>query len=161
MYFKSTYKDIHRLFKYSALKQYNFEIKLPISHQEMGVKIDNLKEKILHIPKAPFVHVNTLGFTLVCQPEGLFYAEDKKNSCILIKPFAEEAIRSIAKKCDIIIFSRKKKSTLETFVREAGNLPIKSILDKSFITYREGKKIKDLAKLGVNLDRTIVLDINH
>lgn len=46
-------------------------------------------------------------------------------------------------------------------MREVGDLPLKGILDRSYMTFREGKKIKDLSKLGVSLDKTIVLDLNY
>ena len=75
--------------KTSALsKLFMFDAKSSSCYAQLKESTDAVKEKLLHIPKPPFLNFDNNNYTIVCDPEGLFYSEDKKNTCIIIKPYA-------------------------------------------------------------------------
>jgi TFIIF-interacting CTD phosphatase-like protein len=69
-------------------------------------------------------------------------------------------IKKLTERCEVVIFSRRREKSLAAFVKEIGVELFAGVLDRSFMTFREGKKIKDLDKLGINLNKTIILDLN-
>ena len=123
--------------------------------------MNKLKNRMLGIPIPPFISEINEGYNLIIDPQGMFYTQDPKNTCIVMKPFAQNVIKKMGELCNLIIFTRKRQKYIEPFLRETGYVKFDGIFDRSYETYRSGRKVKDIQKLGLNVEKTLVLDMNY
>jgi hypothetical protein len=129
-----------------VLRKYDLELKATanFNHRELVAKTGLLKWSMLEQPIAPFVDAALDDYYFVVDPEGIFYTEDKRNSCVILKPFAQTIMSRLAQLCKIVVFTRKRVANVEPFIKEMADFPLAGVLDRSYEAYRSGRRIKDL-----------------
>lgn len=81
---------------------------MPLTHEEVINKTNSLKLIMLRIPIPPYLTLNVGGYYLVIDPEGIFYTEDMKKTCIYLKSYTEHILKALAALCHIILFSKRR-----------------------------------------------------
>ena len=141
-----------------------FQYGLGFKEHHLLAQLENKwRHIVFDIPLSPFLPPSKTkkNFLLLLEPIGILYKYNKKEEYLLVDPQSSNFLQELGKQFEIVFFtSTNKESSLLNFMGFLDKLEIMGILDKSNMTYKGAKRIKDLSKIGGGYEQKKMLIID-
>ena len=125
--------------------------------------ISLLEKNKVYPPFLPEMDTKKYKYTLVLDLDEtlVHYVEEENSAYVQVRPFAEYFLSELSKHFEIVLFTAAEEDYTTIVLNELNpNHYITHILCRKYTEYKDGHYIKDLSKLGRDLDKVCIVDNN-
>ena len=125
--------------------------------------ISLLEKNIVNPPFLPKLDETKYKYTLVLDLDEtlVHYVEEDNSAYVQVRPYAENFLKELSKHFELVLFTAAEEDYTGIVLNELNkNKYITHILCRKYTEFKNGCYIKDLSKLGRDLNRVCIVDNN-